>query len=82
VPFGVTPAAGVRFLRDCYITDCSCSSTQQDKVLGRKRIVVDRLKIRAMRDSGESLRQIASKTGVSKSLVANILREQVQNDQR
>jgi DNA invertase Pin-like site-specific DNA recombinase len=50
---------------------------REGKVLGRKRIVLDRTKIRAMHDSGQSLRQIASKTGVSKSLVANVLKEQV-----
>src|SRR5207253_294260 len=43
---------------------------REGKVLGRKRVIVDREKVRAMHDSGESLRQIASKTGVSKSLVA------------
>jgi DNA invertase Pin-like site-specific DNA recombinase len=47
---------------------------REGKVLGRKRIVLDRMKISAMHDSGQSLRQIASKTGVSKSLVANILK--------
>jgi DNA invertase Pin-like site-specific DNA recombinase len=50
---------------------------REGKVLGRKRIVLDRLKIRAMHDSGQSLRQIASKTGVSKSLLANVLKEHV-----
>jgi DNA invertase Pin-like site-specific DNA recombinase len=50
---------------------------REGKVLGRKRTILDREKIRAMHDRGESLRQIASKTGVSKSLVANVLKEQV-----
>jgi DNA invertase Pin-like site-specific DNA recombinase len=52
---------------------------REGKVLGRKRIVLDRLKIRSMHESGEFLRQIASKTGVSKSLVANILTEQARS---
>jgi DNA invertase Pin-like site-specific DNA recombinase len=46
------------------------------KVLGRKRIILDREKIRRMHADGHSVRVIASKTGVSKSLVANILKEQ------
>src|SRR5215467_11517860 len=45
----------------------------EGKVLGRKRIIVDRERIRAMHANGESVRAIASKMGVSKSLVANIL---------
>jgi DNA invertase Pin-like site-specific DNA recombinase len=46
---------------------------REGKVLGRKRIIVDRDKIRAMHAKGQSLRAIASEVGISKSLVANIL---------
>jgi DNA invertase Pin-like site-specific DNA recombinase len=46
---------------------------REGKVLGRKRIIVDRDKIRAMHASGQSVRVIAAEVGVSKSLVANIL---------
>jgi DNA invertase Pin-like site-specific DNA recombinase len=49
---------------------------REGKVLGRKRIILDRERIRTMHANGESIRVIASKTGVSKSLVANILKEQ------
>ena len=47
---------------------------REGKVLGRKRIIVDRDKIRAMRGNGQSLRAIATEVGISKSLVANILK--------
>jgi DNA invertase Pin-like site-specific DNA recombinase len=46
---------------------------REGKTLGRKRIIVDRERIRAMHASGDSVRVIATKVGVSKSLVANIL---------
>jgi DNA invertase Pin-like site-specific DNA recombinase len=46
---------------------------REGKVLGRKRIIVDRDKIRAMRANGQSVRAIATEVGISKSLVANIL---------
>jgi DNA invertase Pin-like site-specific DNA recombinase len=46
---------------------------REGKVLGRKRIIVDRDKIRAMRANGQSVRAIAIEVGISKSLVANIL---------
>jgi DNA invertase Pin-like site-specific DNA recombinase len=46
---------------------------REGKVLGRKRIIVDREKIRAMHGTGQSVRAIAGEVGVSKSLVANIL---------
>jgi DNA invertase Pin-like site-specific DNA recombinase len=49
---------------------------REGKVLGRKRIILDREQIRAMHASGESVRAIAAKLGVSKSLVANILAAQ------
>jgi DNA invertase Pin-like site-specific DNA recombinase len=45
----------------------------EGKVLGRKRKIVDREKIRTMRADGLSVRAIADKVGISKSLVANIL---------
>ena len=45
----------------------------EGKVLGRKRIIVDREKIRTMHAGGQSVRMIAAVVGVSKSLVANIL---------
>jgi DNA invertase Pin-like site-specific DNA recombinase len=51
------------------------------KVLGRKRIILDREKIRAMSAGGESVRSIASTLGVSKSLVANVLTEKVRSTQ-
>jgi DNA invertase Pin-like site-specific DNA recombinase len=46
---------------------------REGKVLGRKRIIVDRDKIRTMHASGQSVRAIATEVGISKSLVANIL---------
>jgi DNA invertase Pin-like site-specific DNA recombinase len=46
---------------------------REGKVLGRKRIVLDREKVRAMHAAGESVRAIAARLGISKSLVANIL---------
>ena len=42
-------------------------------MLGRKRIILDRDRVRAMHAVGKSVRAIAAKLGVSKSLVANIL---------
>jgi DNA invertase Pin-like site-specific DNA recombinase len=49
---------------------------REGKVLGRKRIILDREKIRAMHASGQSVRAIAAEVGVSKSLVANIVGNQ------
>src|SRR5437016_1691915 len=49
---------------------------REGKVLGRKRLILDREKIRTMHAAGESVRAIAAKIGVSKSLVANILASQ------
>lgn len=49
---------------------------REGKVLGRKRIICDREKIRVWHAAGESVRAIAAKVGVSKSLVANILNGQ------
>jgi len=46
---------------------------RQGKVLGRKRLILDREKIRAMHASGQSVRAIGAEVGVSKSLVANIV---------
>jgi hypothetical protein len=46
---------------------------RKGKVLGRKRIILDREKIRTMHAGGESVRAIAAQVGISKSLVANIL---------
>jgi DNA invertase Pin-like site-specific DNA recombinase len=46
---------------------------REGKVLGRKRIILDREKIRAMHAAGMSVRTIAAEVRVSKSLVANIL---------
>src|SRR5215470_17240805 len=46
---------------------------REGKVLGRKRIILDRERIRAMHAAGQSVRAIAAKVGVSKSLVSNIL---------
>src|SRR5262245_4665809 len=46
---------------------------REGKVLGRKRIIVDREKIRTMHAEGQSIRAIAAQVGISKSLVANIL---------
>jgi DNA invertase Pin-like site-specific DNA recombinase len=49
---------------------------REGKVLGRKRIILDRDKVRAMHGAGHSVRAIAASVGVSKSLVANILAAQ------
>ena len=49
---------------------------REGKVLGRKRIIVDRERIRTMHAAGDSVRKIAGKVGVSKSLVANIVGNQ------
>ena len=46
---------------------------REGKVLGRKRIILDRERIRDMHAAGQSVRGIATQVGVSKSLVANIL---------
>src|SRR5947209_11836044 len=46
---------------------------REGKILGRKRIILDREKIRTMHAAGQSVRAIAAKLNVSKSLVANIL---------
>ena len=46
---------------------------REGKVLGRKRIILDRERIRTLHAAGESVRAIAAKFGVSKSLVGNIL---------
>jgi DNA invertase Pin-like site-specific DNA recombinase len=46
---------------------------REGKILGRRRIIQDREKILTMHANGESVRAIAAKVGVSKSLVANIL---------
>src|SRR5689334_17827371 len=46
---------------------------REGKVLGRKRIIIDREKIRTMHAAGQSVRAIAAEVGISKSLVANIL---------
>jgi DNA invertase Pin-like site-specific DNA recombinase len=46
---------------------------REGKVLGRKRIILDREEIRTMHAAGQSIRTIAAEVGVSKSLVANIL---------
>jgi DNA invertase Pin-like site-specific DNA recombinase len=46
---------------------------REGKVLGRRRIIIDRERIRAMAANGQSVRAIAGEVGVSKSLVANIL---------
>src|SRR5438552_456784 len=50
---------------------------REGKVLGRKRIILDREKIRTMHAAGQSLRTIAAEVGISKSLVANILTKPV-----
>ena len=57
----------------------SCDDTLRERpaslagrqVLGRKRIILDREKIRARHAAGQSVRAIAADIGVSKSLVAN-----------
>jgi DNA invertase Pin-like site-specific DNA recombinase len=46
---------------------------REGKVLGRKRIILDRERIREMHAAGQSVRAIASEIGISKSLVANIV---------
>jgi DNA invertase Pin-like site-specific DNA recombinase len=46
---------------------------REGKVLGRKRIILDRHKVREIHAAGQSVREIAATIGVSKSLVANIL---------
>jgi DNA invertase Pin-like site-specific DNA recombinase len=46
---------------------------REGKVLGRKRIILDRERIRTMHAAGQSVRAIASQIGISKSLVANII---------
>src|SRR6516164_3317061 len=46
---------------------------REGKVLGRKRIILDREKIRTLYAAGQSVRTIAATLGVSKSLVGNIL---------
>jgi DNA invertase Pin-like site-specific DNA recombinase len=43
------------------------------KALGRPKVILDREKVRTMHANGETVRAIAAKVGVSKSLVANIL---------
>jgi DNA invertase Pin-like site-specific DNA recombinase len=49
---------------------------REGKVLGRKRIILDREKIRAMHTAGQSVRAIAAEVGISKSLVATIVGNQ------
>src|SRR5437762_11757130 len=46
---------------------------REGKMLGRKRIILDREKIRTMHASGQSVRAIAAVVGISKSLVANFV---------
>jgi DNA invertase Pin-like site-specific DNA recombinase len=46
---------------------------REGTVLGRKRIILDREKVRTMHAKGLTVRAIAAKLGVSKSLVSNIL---------
>jgi DNA invertase Pin-like site-specific DNA recombinase len=46
---------------------------REGKVLGRKRVILDRHKVREMHAAGQSVRAIAATMGVSKSLVANIV---------
>ena len=53
---------------------------REGKVLGRKRIILDREKIRTLHASGQSVRAIAAEVGVSKSLVANILAKAAAQD--
>lgn len=48
----------------------------EGKILGRKRIILDREKVRAMHTAGQPVRAIAATMGVSKSLIGNILAEQ------
>src|SRR5215831_8547753 len=49
---------------------------REGKILGRRRIILDREKVRAMHMAGQSVRAIAATMGVSKSLIGNILGEQ------
>src|SRR5438132_13736157 len=46
---------------------------REGKILGRKRIILDRERIRTMHAAGQSVRAIAVEVGISKSLVANIV---------
>jgi DNA invertase Pin-like site-specific DNA recombinase len=46
---------------------------REGKTLGRKRIILDRERIRTMHANGHTVRAIAAKVGVSKSLVSNII---------
>src|SRR6516164_2110873 len=46
---------------------------REGKVLGRKRIIMDREKVRTMHAAGQSVRTIAATLGVSKSLIGNVL---------
>jgi DNA invertase Pin-like site-specific DNA recombinase len=48
---------------------------REGKILGRKRIILNREKVRAMHAAGQSVRTIAVTMGVSKSLIGNILAE-------
>jgi DNA invertase Pin-like site-specific DNA recombinase len=47
---------------------------REGKTLGRKRIILDREKARTLHANGQTVRAIAVKMGVSKSLIANILK--------
>src|SRR6516164_9645432 len=53
---------------------------REGKILGRKRIILDREKIRTMHAAGQSIRTIAAEVGISKSLVANILAKAAAQD--
>jgi DNA invertase Pin-like site-specific DNA recombinase len=46
---------------------------REGKVLGRKRIILDKEKVRSMHAAGQSVRAIAAELQVSKSLVGNIV---------
>jgi DNA invertase Pin-like site-specific DNA recombinase len=46
---------------------------REGKVLGRRRIILDRQRICAMHAAGQSVRTIAAEVVISKSLVANIV---------
>jgi DNA invertase Pin-like site-specific DNA recombinase len=48
---------------------------REGKTLGRPRVILNREKIRAMHANGHTVRAIAEKVGVSKSLVSNILND-------
>src|ERR1700751_2184626 len=52
---------------------------REGKALGRKRIILDRERVRTMHAAGQSVRTIAAVIGVSKSLVANILGRSFEN---